>query len=165
MLEGKKTVKSDYLKFYRVVTKFYRIKYNIQEAELDSLLYLYSERYFTSTQFYQIAGTMFWKKNRWYKLINEGWIIEWRRSVYRNKKTIYALSVKAICLVEGIYRKLEGEEISTAPGTNKIFLKNVPYTHKVYRHMIKTMNEYIHKQRMHSRDMGEAVSLEGIYDD
>ena len=50
-------------------------------------------------------------------------------------------------MIDSFYKKLAGEEIPESPSSNPLFLKNVKYTDKVYRKMIKDMNEFIRQQR------------------
>ena len=51
-------------------------------------------------------------------------------------------------VINTLYKKLNGEEIPVSPTQNPMFKKNVPYTDKVYRNMIKDMNAFI-KQEQH----------------
>ena len=53
-------------------------------------------------------------------------------------------------MIGSIYKKLNGEEIPVSPSVNPMFLKNVSYTDKVYRNMIKEMNAFIKQQRHQS---------------
>ena len=41
----------DYLKYWKVIRYFAQAKYGIKSADLDMLLFLYSEKYFSKTQF------------------------------------------------------------------------------------------------------------------
>ena len=41
----------DYLKYWRVVKYFAKRKYQVSSADLDMLLFLYSEKYFNKTTF------------------------------------------------------------------------------------------------------------------
>ena len=52
-------------------------------------------------------------------------------------------------MISSIYKKLSGEEIPMDESTNPMFAKNVSYTDKVYRNMIKQMNKEIREQRQH----------------
>jgi hypothetical protein len=70
------------------------------------------------------------------------------------KRTVYQLTFKAKRVIRDMYRKLNGEEIPTSLAQNPMFLKNVKYSDKVYRTMIKDMNKYIKENRF-ARDEGE----------
>ena len=41
----------DYLKYWRVVRYFIKAKYGLSQADLDILLFLYSEKYFSKDKF------------------------------------------------------------------------------------------------------------------
>ena len=41
----------DYLKYWRVIRQFVKIKYELTQADLDVLLFLYSEKYFDKNKF------------------------------------------------------------------------------------------------------------------
>jgi hypothetical protein len=63
------------------------------------------------------------------------------------KRALYELSYKAKRMIGEIYKKLNGDEIPDSSSYNPIFKKNVSYSDKVYRNMIKSMNETIRQQR------------------
>lgn len=85
-----------------------------------------------------------WDRMRFDRLVNDGWIQEYNTGTW-NKR--YQLSGKAERMIISLYKKLNGEEIPTSQSFNPIFAKNVSYTDKVYRNMIKEMNEFIRQQR------------------
>ena len=142
-------MKSDYLKYWRVVRYFIKAKYGLTTGELDMLLFLNSEKYFDKDKFTGFNQLLGWNKNRFEKLKKEGWIEVFRKG-HRGRKSIYCLSYKTKRVIKSIYNKLEGEEIPTSPSSNPMFLKNVCYNDKVYRNMIIEMNEFIKQQRHHS---------------
>jgi len=67
-----------------------------------------------------------------------------------NRKALYQLSSKAKIMVRSVYNKLNGEEIPVSQSQNKMFARNVSYTDKRYRTMIKEMNAIIKQQRHHA---------------
>jgi len=71
-------------------------------------------------------------------LLRDGWITVFRKRS-GNKKALYEISYKGRRMIGSIYKKLNGEEIPVSPSVNPMFLKNVSYTDKVYRNMIKEM--------------------------
>lgn len=141
-----KSEKPDYLKYWRVIRYFYKAKYGLCQADLDMLLFLYSESYFTKDKFDEFAQLVGWNRTRFERLRQQGWICVFRKKL-RNMKAIYELSYKTKRLIGEIYKKLNGEEISEDKSNNPMFLKKVPYNHKVYRNMIKEMNDAIRQQR------------------
>ena len=44
----------DYLKYWRVVRYFIKAKYNLSQADLDIILFLYSEKYFSKDDFVKL---------------------------------------------------------------------------------------------------------------
>tara|TARA_R100001509_G_scaffold162557_2_gene134468 strand:- start:551 stop:997 length:447 start_codon:yes stop_codon:yes gene_type:complete len=136
----------DYLKYYRVIRYFFCAKYNISYPDLELLFFLYSEKYFKRKDFDNYASLYSWDDNRFYRLTNAGWIDTFKRHKSGNK-VIYKVSYKAVKMIDSFYKKLAGEEIPESPSSNPLFLKNVKYTDKVYRKMIKDMNEFIRQQR------------------
>lgn len=140
-------MKSDYLKYWRVVCQYTKVKYNIGQADLDMLLFLYSEQYFRISKFREFAEIMTWDKARFSRLVKEGWIENFRPGT-RGKAAIYALSFKAKRMITSIYKKLEGEEIPMTTPNNPMFKKNVRYTDKVYRNMIIEMNKALREQKI-----------------
>ena len=135
-----KTHPNDYLKFCRVIRYFIKSKYKLSQADLDILLFLYSEGYFGQEKFDEFAQLVSWNKIRFYKLMKDGWIEKFR--VRAKNRALYQLTYKANRLVADIYRKLNGAEIPVSLSANSMFLKNVSYNDKVYRNMITEMNAY-----------------------
>ena len=141
----------DYLKYWRVVRYFIKAKYNLSQADLDIILFLYSEKYFSKDKFAEFDKLISWNVNRFDNLLRDGWI-EVFRKYDGKKKGVYQLSYKAKRVVSSIYKKLSGEEIPTSLSSNPLFAKNVSYSDKVYRSMIKEMNEFIRQQRHLSQE-------------
>lgn len=131
----------DYLKYWRVIRYYVKAKHNLSQADLDIILFLYSEGYFGQEVFESYVELVSWELNRFKRLKKEGWI-ECFRKRGNGHRALYQLSYKATRLVLDIYRKLNGEEIPVSKSANPMFLKNVKYTDKVYRNMILEMNAY-----------------------
>lgn len=136
----------DYLKYWKVIRQFIKVKYGLNQCDLDMILFLYSEKYFNTDRFDEFQNLVGWDKTRFARLKKDGWIEIFRRKVGKRKQ-LYALSKKTINLVRLIYRKLNGEEIPVSQARNKMFAKNVSYSDKVYRNMILEMNAFIKQQR------------------
>lgn len=137
---------NDYLKFWRVIRYYMGSKHNLAQADLDIILFLYSEGYFGKEKFDEYSQILSWDKSRFKNLHKDGWIETFRRRSF-NGRALYQLSYKATRMVLDIYRKLNGEEIPTSLSANPMFLKNVSYSDKVYRNMIVVMNEYYREQK------------------
>jgi len=136
----------DYLKYWRVIRYFIKRQYNLTTAELEMLLFLNSEDIFSRDKFEEFEQLMPWSDNRFFKLKKQGWIELFRPKTSR-RKPLYQLSYKTNRLISSVYKKLNGQEIPVTSKRNKMFAKNVKYTDKVYRRMIKDMNKSIRQQR------------------
>ena len=138
----------DYLKYWKVIRYYVQAKYGIRSADLDMLLFLYSEKYFGKQQFNDFDKLLSWDINRFNRLLSDGWISVFRKR-QGNKKTLYELSYKGKRMISSVYKKLNGEEIPMSESANPMFAKNVSFSDKVYRNMIVRMNKYIREQRQH----------------
>ena len=136
---------SDYLKYWRVIRYFIKAKYGLSQADLDMLLFLYSEDYFSKDKFKEFDKLLSWNVNRFDKLLRDGWIEVFRKRAGKTKG-LYELSYKSKRMINSIYKKLNGEEIPSSEH-NPIFHRNVKYTDKVYRNFIKEMNKTIKQQQ------------------
>jgi hypothetical protein len=141
-----KSNQHDYLKYWRVIRQFVKIKYGLTQSDLDILLFLYSEKYFDRGKFEEFDSLLGWDKQRFENLRQADWIIVFRKRMGA-RKAIYQLSIKSVRMIQSIYRKLSGEEIPVSSSNNKMFAKNVSYSDKVYRNMIIEMNKIIKQQR------------------
>jgi len=137
---------NDYLKYWRVIRQYIKIKYNLTQSDLDILLFLKSESYFSKDKFEEFNEILSWDKQRFEKLRQQGWIEVFRKRVGKHK-ALYQLSFKSKRMLTSIYKKLNGEEIPTSPSQNKMFKTNTSYSDKVYRNMIIEMNRSIKQQR------------------
>jgi hypothetical protein len=143
-----KSRKDDYLKYWRVIRQFTKVKYGLTQSDLDIIFFLYSEKYFDKDKFGEFDNLLGWDKQRFEKLRQSGWIESFRHGMTPGgRRAIYQLSTKAIGMVRSVYKKLNGEEIPVSQSQNKMFARNVSYTDKVYRNMIKEMNAIIKQQR------------------
>ncbi|QDP56110.1 MAG: hypothetical protein GOVbin3205_53 [Prokaryotic dsDNA virus sp.] len=137
---------SNYLKYWRVIRYFIKAKYGLTQADLDVLLFLYSEKYFSKDRFEEFDELLSWDVNRFDKLLRDKWIEVFRKAS-KNKRGIYQLSYKTVRIISGIYDKLEGKEIPTSTSFNPMFAKNVSYTDKVYRNFIIELNKEIRESK------------------
>ena len=136
----------DYLKYWRVIRYFIKAKYGLTTSDLDILLFLQSEKYFSKDDFDEFNELISWDKNRFNTLLKDKWIEVFRKNTSKSN-AVYQLSYKSTRVLVSLYKKLNGEEIPESPSSNPLFLKNVSYTDKVYRNYIKEMNSFIRQQR------------------
>lgn len=127
--------KSDYLKYWRVIRQYIKVKYGLGEMNLELLLFLYSEGYFTQDKFQEFNSILSWDKKRFDKLREDGWI-ESSKTFRVGRRIKYSLSYKAMRMIDSIYAMLEGKEIPISEGANPMFARNVGYKDKVYRNFI-----------------------------
>jgi len=139
----------DCLKYWRVIRYFIKKKYGLTTADLDMLLFLYSEEIFSKKKFEEFDNLLAWDGKRFDRLYEEGWIEVFRKRK-KTTKSMYSISYKTERVISSIYKKLSGEEIPTSLTGNPMFAKNVCYTDKVYRNMILEMNKIIKQQRHRS---------------
>ena len=136
----------DYLKYWRVIRYFIKAKYNLTQADLDILFFLYSESYFSKDRFDEFDELLSWNVNRFDNLLRDGWIEVFRKRSGKTKG-LYQLSYKAVRLISSKNKKLEGEEIPTSQSANPIYAKNVSYSDKVYKNFITEMNRELKEKK------------------
>ncbi len=136
----------DYMKYWRVVRYYVKSKYKLTTADLDMLLFLFSEQYFNKSKFKEFNELTSWDRNRFYRLLKEGWIVKFRERKGK-EATLYEISYKGKRMVQSVYDKLNGDGISENRSVNPMFLKNVKYEDKVYRNFIKKINETTRQQQ------------------
>ena len=136
----------DYLKYWKVIRYYAKSKYGLTTADLDMIMFLKSEKYFSKDDFDEFNELLSWDKNRFESLRERDWIEVFRKRSGK-KKAIYQLSYKAVRVIGSIYKKLEGEESPEAKSNNPLFLKNIGYMDKVFRNYIKKLNKSIRQQR------------------
>ena len=122
-------MKSDYLKYWRVIRQFIKSKYGLTQSDLDMLLFLYTEEYFSKDKFQEFNELLSWEVARFDRLRHDNWIEMFRKNSGKHN----------------------GEEIPTSPSKNPMFKRNVKYSDKVYRNFIKEMNATIKQQRHHAQ--------------
>jgi hypothetical protein len=140
----RKPPQHDFLKYWRVIRQWVKAKYGMGTPDLEMLLFLYSEQIFNKQQFKEYEELMFWDITRFKRLLTEEWIHVWRKR-QGNETTLYELTYKAKRMINNIYNKLNGEEISETAFSNPLFRLDASYMDKVNRNMIVKMNEEIKK--------------------
>ena len=102
--------KKDYLKHLRLVRRYYMLKYKLKLADLEMLLFLYSENRFPKKIFNDYQQTMTWEKGRLDRYIREGWVSVFREKT-KGKKAIYQMTARTKTIITQLYKLLEGREI------------------------------------------------------
>ena len=135
----------NYLKYWRVVRYFINAKYGISQPDLEMLIFLYDEPYFTKAKFKEFNKVFSWDKDRFERLRRNGWV-EKVSVESKSRLAVYNLSFKAKRIIGYVYSLLEGKEFPTVPENNPVFKRNVSYNDKVYRNVMMEINEV---QRQH----------------
>lgn len=142
-------MQNDYLKYWRVIRQYVKVKYGLTQSDLDVILFLNSEGYFNKDKFEEFDRILSWDVQRFDRLLRDGWIEVFRKRQGKIKG-LYTLSYKAKRIATSVYKKLNGEEMPTSPSQNPMFLKNVSYTDRRYREAIINMNKFIKQQQHHA---------------
>ena len=91
-----KSNQDDYLKYWRVIRQFVKIKYELTQADLDMLLFLYSEKYFDKDKFEEFDTLLGWDRSRFERLKQQGWIQVFRSPMTPGgRRAMYQLSIKS----------------------------------------------------------------------
>ena len=126
-------------KYYRIVRKWACKTYDLNDADLELLIYLDCKQRFTRQEFIDGTYTYSWDKQRWERLRSQGWIEVWRhRNRTSIKFSIFKTSFKCSQLISRIYRILLGEE-DLPTSERSIFYNNKSYSDKVFNKAIDDM--------------------------
>jgi hypothetical protein len=135
-------LKVDFLKYYRLVSRWAAKNNDLSVADLELLFYLDPIIYFTIEDFK--TGTLFytWDKDRFYRLQKNSWIDKAHNAFgKKGDHNKYKVSKKGKLLINKIYRILVGQEdLPSSARRNKI-MKRETYIDKVYSQAIKEFNK------------------------
>ena len=129
------------LKHYRIIRKWACKNNNLNDADLELIIYFDCIGLFTKQDFKVGTYSYSWDNRRWNRLLKEGWFIVWRhRNRTTQKYNIYKISLKGKQLISRMYRIMLGEEeIPVTEKSNKI-MKRKSYTDKVLAVAITHVN-------------------------
>ena len=126
------------LKHYRIIRKWACKSNNLNDADLELLIYLESIDLFTKNDFKKGTYSYSWDNRRWNRLLKQGWIKVWReRNRTTQKYHIYKVSVKCKQLTARMYRIMIGEEDMPT----KYLSDNNKYSWKVTAKAISFVNQ------------------------
>ena len=126
------------LKHYRIIRKWACKTCNLNDADLELLLYLEAVDLFTKDDFKKGTYSYSWNNRRWNRLLKQGWITVWReRNRTTQKYHIYKVSTKCKQLISRMYRIMLGEEEMP---TNHLKKTN-RYSYKVITTSIENVNK------------------------
>ena len=126
------------LKHYRIIRKWACKTCNLNDADLELLIYLEAVDLFTKDDFKKGTYSYSWDNRRWNRLLKQGWITVWReRNRTTQKYNIYKVSIKCKQLISRMYRIMLGEEDMP---TKKLD-KNNRYIYKVTSKSVMFVNK------------------------
>jgi len=133
-------------KHYRIIRKWACKNNDLNDADLELLIYLDCIDMFTKHDFKIGSYSYSWDNKRWNKLLKNNWITVWRkRNRTTQKYNIYKVSFKCKQLINKIYKIILGyEDIPTSERRNIIMRKDT-YTNKVLRTSIYNVNNDINR--------------------
>ena len=133
-------------KHYRIIRKWACKNNDLNDADLELLIYLDCIDMFTKHDFEIGSYSYSWDNKRWNKLLKNNWITVWRkRNRTTQKYNIYKVSFKCKQLINKIYKIILGyEDIPTSERRNIIMRKDT-YTNKVLRTSIYNVNNYTNR--------------------
>ncbi|MCH9665863.1 MAG: hypothetical protein K0U41_08475 [Gammaproteobacteria bacterium] len=100
----------NWLRWYRVVRKYFGKKYNLTDPDIELLIFLDDEM-FTRTEFKDGTLTQKWEDAKFKRLVDTGWIVKFRdHDPSKRAGAKYRTSQKSRSMVSRIYRILAGEE-------------------------------------------------------
>lgn len=143
-------MKSNYLKYWRVIRKYVKMQWGIGQVELDLILFLYSEDYFGKDKFDEFNNLVTWDSERFKRLLRDGWITVFRKRS-GSLKTLYQLSYKASQIVDFIYENLNSStpflpiprKAHYARRLKENEKRVMTYSEKVYANTIREMNKKV----------------------
>lgn len=126
---------SSLLKHYRIIRRWACKNNNLNDADLELLIYFDCLELFTKQDYKTGTLAYSWDSQRWNRLLKNGWIVVWRK---RNRTTqkyhIYKVSFKCKQLITKIY-KMMLDEIEIP-----LIKKPKKYSDKVLLQAIKNIN-------------------------
>ena len=101
----------NFLKYYRIVKHWAKVKHGLSSSDLEMLYFLYSENLFSVKDFERYENIFPWDKVRFKRQKRDGWVVKWRKEgMDYNRWALYDLSPKAKRVLDRMYKMLNGEE-------------------------------------------------------
>lgn len=132
-------LKVDFLKYYRLVSRWACKKYNLSISDLELLFYLDPIKYFTLEDFKN--GTLYyhWDRQRFYRLQREEWIEKIHKGNGRlGDHNKYKVSLKGKRMINKIYKILINQEDIPEDAKRS---RSDRYVDKVYNQAISKFNK------------------------
>ena len=117
---------NNYLKYWRTVRMYTCEKHGLSYPDLEMLLFLFDEGRFRRNHFRKFEKVFSWDKNRFDRLLTEGWIVNLNKNIRGPVKGLYEVSPNTKRMIRTLYGVLSGEiiqEIDPALRTNNSYMK------------------------------------------
>lgn len=89
----------DYLKYWKVIRQYVKIKYGLNQADLDMLLFLHSEAYFNKDKFDEFTRVVGWDSKRFKRMLKDGWLESFRKTDPHTKGEPYTNSPSKLSIL------------------------------------------------------------------
>jgi hypothetical protein len=135
-------LKVDFLKYYRLVSRWACKQYELSISDLELLFYLDPIKYFTIEDFQN--GTMYyhWDRQRFYRLQREGWVEKIHKGNGRlGDHNKYKVTMRGKRMINKIYKILIGQEDIPENAKRSKIAKRETYIDKVYSNAISKFNK------------------------
>jgi len=130
------------LKHYRIIRKWACKNNDLNDADLELLIYFDCMDLFTKHDFQIGTYSYSWDNRRWNRLLKEDWIVVWRhRNRTTQKYNIYKVSFKCKQLISRMYRIMLGDEDIPASERRNKLINGKSYTDKVLTQAIYNVNK------------------------
>jgi len=130
------------LKHYRIIRRWASRNNDLNDADLELLIYLDCIDLFSIKDFKMGSYSYSWDNRRWNRLIQNEWIKVWRHHNRTTQKyNIYKVSFKGKTLIQRMYRIMLGEEDIPSSKRRNIIMRGETYTDKVLKTSIKNVNK------------------------
>ena len=130
------------LKHYRLIRKWACRNNNLNDADLELLIYFDCMDLFTKQDFKIGTYAYSWDNRRWNKMIKNNWIVTWRqRNRTTQKYNIYQVSFKCKQLIARMYRIMLGQDDVPVSKRRNTIMRGKTYTDKVLITAIKNVNQ------------------------
>jgi len=130
------------LKHYRIIRKWACRNNDLNDADLELLIYLDCIDMFTKDDFKKGTYSYSWDNRRWNRMLKENWITVWRKRQGADQKfNIYKVSFKGKQLISRIYRMMLGKEDIPSSQKRNSIMRGKTYTDKVLAVSIKNVNK------------------------
>ena len=134
------------LKHYRIIRKWVCRNNGLTDAEFELLVYLDCIDMFTIDDFKMGTYSYTWNNRRWNKLIQNDWIVVWRkRNRTTQKYNIYKVSFNGKQMIKRVYRIMLGEEDTPTSEKRNSIMKGKTYMDKVLQTSIYNVNKDKHR--------------------